>query len=288
MESGGGRRRLVHHGEPVPGDARGASERRSCSGARTIAWPGVRESDHLTWNHPWRSRPGIWRQDLVLPTGWMKSYPRARDAADRAGRRAVARSLKDPDRPTALVITYPYYLHLARQLRPERLDLLQHRRLPALLAEVGRPGRAARTRGGSSRRPDRLHLALREPRNSGPDRRVVPRRSATCPTGPPRPRSPTNRSTCPLRGQPTSSHLPRPWIGYVGTLEDRVDWRSARRGRAGQPDGLDHPDRQARAGRRRALAGGAAPLPGSRQRPRRRLARSAVIDCIQSVVRSRA
>ena len=75
--------------------------------------------------YPWSSScrlrqggPGSWEQQLVLPSGWMKRYPRL-------GMRPVARSIRNwwHSQPApwrrGLVMSYPYYLHLHNQLRPD-------------------------------------------------------------------------------------------------------------------------------------------------------------------------
>jgi glycosyltransferase involved in cell wall biosynthesis len=110
------------------------------------------------WNRPVvQDSPGRWNQNLVLPSGWMKTYPRI-------GMRPIARAIRDwrsrlsGDGPLALVMTYPYYLHLADLTWPDRL------------------------------------IYFNEPQ------------------------------TLPAPAPADIAHLPRPLIGYVGTLEDRVDW----------------------------------------------------------------
>src|SRR5262249_41360922 len=62
--------------------------------------------------------PGLWQRDLVLPSGWMKRYPRL-------GMRPIGRSIADwrarhaPDGRLALVMTYPHYLYLRDLVRPD-------------------------------------------------------------------------------------------------------------------------------------------------------------------------
>ena len=75
--------------------------------------------------YPWSSscRPRPWgnnclTRDLVLPSGWMKSYPRL-------GMRPIAKAIqgfwnqRDPRARRGLVLTYPHYLYLRDQLRPD-------------------------------------------------------------------------------------------------------------------------------------------------------------------------
>ena len=56
---------------------------------------------------------------MVLPSGWMKTYPRIGMRPDRAGHPPLA-SEHGGDGPLALVMTYPYYLHLADLAWPDR------------------------------------------------------------------------------------------------------------------------------------------------------------------------
>ena len=122
-----------------------------------------------------------------------------------------------------LVITYPYYLHLARMLRPDRLvyfaiddyrlywprsadevTRLEHQAVrEADLSACTSLLRAEELRRAVPEAAGRiLHLPHGAPSGSIPDR---PRDR---PDGPPE----------------DIAHLPRPLIGYVGTLDDRVDW----------------------------------------------------------------
>ena len=61
----------------------------------------------------------LWRRDLVLPTGWMKRFPRV-------GMRPIGRSIGDwrrrhaADGRLVLVMTYPHYLYLRDAVRPDR------------------------------------------------------------------------------------------------------------------------------------------------------------------------
>src|SRR5262245_31813702 len=74
--------------------------------------------------YPWspscrlrRRGPAAWDQQFILPTGWMKRYPRL-------GMRPIARSVRSwwgtlsPWR-RGLVMVYPHYLYLHDQLRPD-------------------------------------------------------------------------------------------------------------------------------------------------------------------------
>src|SRR5262249_17018593 len=74
--------------------------------------------------YPWspacrlrRRSPSAWEQQLILPPGWMKRYPRL-------GMRPIAHSIRSWwgtlwRRGRGLVMVYPHYLYLRDQLRPD-------------------------------------------------------------------------------------------------------------------------------------------------------------------------
>ena len=73
------------------------------------------------WSNACRLRQSsstAWEQQLVLPSGWMKRYPRI-------GMRPVGRTIRQwwnsqpADCRRGLVMSYPYYLYLHDQLRPD-------------------------------------------------------------------------------------------------------------------------------------------------------------------------
>jgi len=188
-----------------------------CSDYR-VAWS--KGGRPWSWNRPaFESGPDQWRRDLVLPSGWMKSYPRI-------GMRPIARAIRAWHRgpePLALVMTYPYYLHLARNLRPDRLVYfnIDDYRLywPGSADEVARLEREAvlasdLTVCTSNLRAEELRQAVPE----AADRvRHLPHGAPTTSLL----RFPQDNPALPPAD---IAHLPRPLIGYVGTLEDRVDW----------------------------------------------------------------
>ena len=176
------------------------------------------------WNQPAAAiGPALWRQNLVLPTGWMKSYPIL-------GMRPIARAIRRwqtrrsvVGRPVTLVITYPYYLHLARRLRPDRLVYLNidDYRLywPRSARQVDRLERLVVQRADLTVCTSRFRAdELREgnPSRAGQIRHL--------PHGAPSASIPPAPQHQPGIGPADLADLPRPWIGYVGTLEDRVDW----------------------------------------------------------------
>ena len=176
-----------------------------------------------TWNRPAaQSSPGVWRRDLVLPSGWMKTYPRI-------GMRPIGRAIRSwrarsvGEGPLALVMTYPYYLHLADLVWPDRLVYfnVDDYRLywPKVADEVTRlEHRAVReadlTVCTSIYRAEELRQAV--PEAAGKIRHL--------PHGAPSAAIPSSPRHLPAEPPADIAHLPRPLIGYVGTLEDRVDW----------------------------------------------------------------
>lgn len=186
-----------------------------------VAW---RRGDRpWRWNRPAVGvAPGRWRRDMVLPTGWMKTYPRI-------GMRPIARAIRRwrsevaRTDPLALVITYPYYLHLADLIRPDRLVYfnLDDYRLywPQVAEEVARlelraVRRADLTVCTSAHRAEELRRAV--PEAAGKIHHL--------PHGAPSLSLPDAPQILPATLPDDIAHLSRPVLGYVGTMEDRVDW----------------------------------------------------------------
>jgi teichuronic acid biosynthesis glycosyltransferase TuaH len=190
-----------------------------CSDIR-VAWSkGERP---WNWNRPaTQARPGLWRRDMVLPSGWMKTYPKI-------GMRPIARAIRrwkaeQNEGPLALVMTYPYYLHLADLVWPDTLVYftIDDYRLywPKVADEVARLERRAVLEADltvctSLYRAEEL-------------RRVVPEaadRIRHLPHGAPSSSIPDSPQYLPSDPPDDIAQFPRPLIGYIGTLEDRVDW----------------------------------------------------------------
>ena len=192
-----------------------------CSDYR-VAWSQGKRP--FRWNRPAASlSPALWEQDLVLPTGWMKSYPWL-------GMRPIARAVRRwrsrhgrPGQPIALVVTYPFYLHLARQLRPDRLIYLNiddYRlywpRAVSLVERMERAVIAAADLTVCTAQFRAEELKSQNPHLAAKIRHL--------PHGAPSASIPDDPQHRPGAGPADIAHLPRPWVGYVGTLEDRVDW----------------------------------------------------------------
>jgi glycosyltransferase involved in cell wall biosynthesis len=167
------------------------------------------------------------RRELVLPSGWMKRFPRV-------GMRPIARTIRtfwersDPAARRALVLTYPHYVELLNRLEPGRSlyynidDYTLY--WPRVAAEVVRLEREAVLRTDltvcvAHARAEELRAAL--PAAAGRIHHV--------PHG--TPEGFLTPEPCRLPGQAPDdiAHLPRPLLGYVGSVEGRVDWPLMRR-----------------------------------------------------------
>lgn len=187
------------------------------------AWARGQRPWSRSWGTP--SHPigdGLWARELVLPSGWMKQYPRL-------GMRPIASAVKAwhrreaADSPLALVMTYPYYLHLRDRLRPEtsiyfNLDdyaLYWPNRADEVRALERRAVRETDLTVCVSRlRADELKMSVPEAAD----------RVRHLPHGAPRWMVAEHPWHGPAPAPTDIAHLPRPLIGYVGSMEDRVDW----------------------------------------------------------------
>jgi teichuronic acid biosynthesis glycosyltransferase TuaH len=169
-----------------------------------------------------RSGPSAWEQEFVLPTGWMKRYPRL-------GMRPIARSIRSwwrdqpDDRRRGLVMSYPHYIYLRDLLQPEvslyyNIDDYalywprQAQRIRDLEAELVRS--ADVTVCVSRLRTEALRAKV--PDASG--------RIHYIPHGAPTPFLAPTPLVRPAESPHDIAHLPRPLLGYIGSMENRVDW----------------------------------------------------------------
>jgi glycosyltransferase involved in cell wall biosynthesis len=179
--------------------------------------------------YPWsrgcrlhRSGPATWERQLVLPSGWMKRYPTL-------GMRPIARSIRSwwrmlpPRWRRGLVMSYPHYLYLHSRLQPDisiyyNIDdytlywprsadrIRQLERATVLAADVTicvSRLRAEEVRALAPEAAARIHHV---------------------PHGAPTPFLAKHPLTRPAEAPPDLAHLSRPYLGYIGSLEDRVDW----------------------------------------------------------------
>jgi glycosyltransferase involved in cell wall biosynthesis len=165
---------------------------------------------------------GLWEQTIVLPPGWMKTYPRLGMQPIAWAVREWHRRLESPRR-LALAISYPHYLYLRDLVRPdaliyynmddygfywssrreavERLErcAVRDADLSVFCAKV----RSDELRAAVPDASDRIiHLPHGAPASS-----IAP--------------APQHR---PAAAPGDIAHLPRPYLGFVGSLEDRLDW----------------------------------------------------------------
>jgi glycosyltransferase involved in cell wall biosynthesis len=185
------------------------------------AW--VRGAPPWRWGRPLtRQRDRLWRRDLVLPSGWMKQFPHL---GMRPIRRAIAQWRDHcPDGARlGLVMTYPHYLYLRDLVRPDVNiyfnidDYSQYwPRCADRVNELERQAvrESALTICVSKVRCDEL-------------RQLVPEAAGRIhhlPHGTPRALLADEPQYRPAPLPDDLAHLPRPCLGYVGTLEDRIDW----------------------------------------------------------------
>jgi glycosyltransferase involved in cell wall biosynthesis len=180
--------------------------------------------------YPWsslcrlrRCGPALWEQQLVLPTGWMKRYPRL-------GMRPIARSIRrwwqtSPEHQgrRGLVMSYPHYLYLHDQLHP---DFSVYYNIDDYGLYWPRLARRIRKLECATVRAADVTVCVSRLR-SEELRALVPEAAGRIhhiPHGTPTSfiaRAPLERPAPPPEDL---ARLPRPVLGYVGSLEDRVDW----------------------------------------------------------------
>src|SRR3954452_8905075 len=169
-----------------------------------------------------RRGPALWQRDLVLPSGWMKRFPSW-------GMRPIGRSIQDWRQSHAregqlvLVMTYPHYLYLRDLVRPDRQvyfnidDYSQYwprcaRRVNELERQAVRE--ADLTVCVSRLRAEELRAAVPE----------ATERIRHLPHGFPSASLAEHPWERPAPAPADLAALPRPILGYVGSLEDRIDW----------------------------------------------------------------
>lgn len=166
--------------------------------------------------------PGLWRRELVLPSGWMKRYPTL-------GMRPVGRCLADWHRRHAgdarlvLVMTYPHYLYLRDAVRPDR-TIYYNLDDYALYW----PGQAEQVRALERRavRESDLTVCVSSARAEAL-RAAVPEAAGRVhhlPHGAPSAMLAEHPWHRPAPPPEDLAGLPRPLLGYVGSLDDRIDW----------------------------------------------------------------
>ncbi len=179
----------------------------------------------LPWSRSCREH--AWGQhsvtrDLVLPSGWMKRFPRQ-------GMRPIARAIRRfwsrsaPAASRGLVLTYPHYLYLRDQLSPDRTvyynidDYSLY--WPRHAQEVRALERQIVLRTDATicvarYRADELRGAIPE----------AAEKIHHVPHGTPAAFLVERPLDGPAPAPDDIVHLPGPLLGYVGSIEGRVDW----------------------------------------------------------------
>ena len=175
------------------------------------------------WLCPLRRRSErLWEQTFVLPPGWMKTFPRI-------GMRPISWAIRDwrrrlgNPRPLALAISYPHYLSLSDFVAPDTLiyynmddygfywssqrdsvHTLEHR----VVREADLSVFCAKIRSEELRAavPEAAGRIIHMP-HGAPSQAIAPAPQAR-----------------PAAAPPDIAHLPRPLLGFVGSLENRLDW----------------------------------------------------------------
>ncbi|WP_254053880.1 glycosyltransferase [Singulisphaera sp. GP187] len=177
-----------------------------------------------SWNTPLvESRPNLWEHELVLPTGWMKRFPTL-------GMRPIRRTIQHwhqrhaPDARLALVMSYPYYLHLSASLRP---DFQIYYNIddyslywPAYADQIKMLERKAALESDlticvSRVRAEELRAAVPE----------AAAKIRHLPHGAPTTSLTEHPWELPAPPPADIASLPRPLLGFVGSVEDRLDWK---------------------------------------------------------------
>jgi glycosyltransferase involved in cell wall biosynthesis len=179
--------------------------------------------------YPWSSAcrlarrgNGPWEQALVLPSGWMKRFPRL-------GMRPIAHALRTwwdlqpPSRRRGLVMTYPHYLHLRNQVRP---DVSVYYNVDDYALYWPQVADAVRRLERETVRAADVTICVSRVR-ADELRQSVPEASDRIhhlPHGTPTPFLAPAPLALPAVAPFDLAPLPRPYLGFIGSLEDRLDW----------------------------------------------------------------
>ena len=242
-------------------------------GSRPWAWGGA-----LT-----RSVPGLWRRDLVLPSGWMKRFPRLgmRPIASAIRRWRLADGL---DGRLALVMTYPHYLYLRDLIWPERSVYYN-------IDDYARywPRCADRVRELEHRAVRESDLTICVSRLRAEElRAAVPEASDRIrhlPHGAPSVSLAEHPWDRPAPAPDDLAALPRPLLGYVGSMEDRIDWKLLTRLSEALPRASIVLIGRLAAERTGAWCRRSRALPGATQCARAGVAAAGADPCVQSRLR---
>ena len=199
-------------------------------GVRVLLFKACDWRNAIHQKRPWRDwlspvrREGdhLWQRQFILPPGWMKTYPRI-------GMRPLARAARrwhrslDRPRPLALAISYPHYLYLRDLLKPSSLlyynmddygfywsareeAIRRLERLTVQQADLSVFCAKVRADEWQEKEPEASDRIVHLP-HGAPGSAIAPA---------PRPR--------PGPAPDDLADRPRPYLGFVGSLEDRLDW----------------------------------------------------------------
>jgi glycosyltransferase involved in cell wall biosynthesis len=169
-----------------------------------------------------RVRPGHWERSFVLPPGWMKSYPRL-------GMRPLARAVRDwrrgldQPRALALAISYPHYLYLRDLIGPAALIYYNMDDYSLYWSSRRRSIQALERRAVSEADLSVFCARVRAEQYRS-ELSAAATRIVHVPHGAPSSAIPAAPQPRPANPPADIVALPRPLLGFVGTLEDRLDW----------------------------------------------------------------
>jgi teichuronic acid biosynthesis glycosyltransferase TuaH len=164
----------------------------------------------------------LWERTFILPPGWMKTCPRLGMRPLAWAVRDWRRGLEGP-RPLALAVSYPHYLYLRDLIRPDALiyynmddyGFYWTARREVVRALERRTVREADLSVFCAKvRADEFRAAI--PDAAG---RII-----HLPHGAPAAAIAPEPQDRPGPAPDDIAGLPRPLLGFVGTLEDRIDW----------------------------------------------------------------
>lgn len=163
----------------------------------------------------------LWGKDVLLPPGWMKRFPRL-------GMRPIAHAVRRfwgrrPEARRGLLVTYPHYRHLLDLARPDATLYYNIDDYALYWPEWVEPLRALE-RDLIERSAATVCVAIAQ---AEAFRRSVPSAAARIhhiPHGTPAAFLASEPLLRPGPSPTDLAQLPRPFLGYVGSLEDRLDW----------------------------------------------------------------
>ncbi len=179
-------------------------------------------------------KPGHWEREFVLPSGWMKSFPRIGMRPMASGIRAWHRRVGRTS-PLALVMTYPHYRFLSRQVKP---DYQLYYNVDDYTLYW--PERAEEVRQIELQVVEEADVTVCVSRLRAEElKRLAPSAAGKIfhvPHGAPSSALAPSATDGPMPAPADIAHLPRPLLGYVGNMEDRVDWELVAQLAQARPD----------------------------------------------------